>query len=79
MHEWMPLNSQWLVLKIGGADFLCCWATDSIWLECAESLITDSFHSDLCRALSSFRAILRVNIVVYSLLLLDLTTHYHES
>ena len=39
-HERVPLNSHWLVLRIGGADFLHCWATDSIWLERAESLIT---------------------------------------
>ena len=42
-HERVPLNSQWLVLRIGGADFLHCWATDStesISLEHAESLIT---------------------------------------
>ena len=35
-----PLNSQWLVLRIGGADFLHCLVTDSISLERAESLIT---------------------------------------
>ena len=29
-HEQMPLNSQYLVLKIGGADFIHCWVTDSI-------------------------------------------------
>ena len=29
-HERAPLNSQWLVLRIGGADFLHCWVTDSI-------------------------------------------------
>ena len=39
-HERAPLNSQWLVLRIGGADFLHCWVANSIWLECAESLIT---------------------------------------
>ena len=39
-HEWVPLNSQWLVLRIGGTNFLHCWFTDSIWLERAESLIT---------------------------------------
>ena len=39
-HERAPLNSQWLVLRIGGADFLHCWVADSIWLELAESLIT---------------------------------------
>ena len=39
-HEWVPLNSQWLVLRIGGADFLHCWVTDSILLERAGSLIT---------------------------------------
>ena len=38
-HEWVPLNSQWLILRIGGTDFLHCWVTDSISLECAESLI----------------------------------------
>ena len=26
--------------RIGGADFLHCWLANSIWLECAESLIT---------------------------------------
>ena len=31
-HEQVPLNSQWLVLRIGGGDFLHCWVTDSIWL-----------------------------------------------
>ena len=36
----MALNSQWLVLRIGGADFLHCLVADSIWLERAESLIT---------------------------------------
>ena len=35
-----PLNSQWLVLRIGGANFLHCWVANSIWLERAESLIT---------------------------------------
>ena len=39
-HERSPLNSQWLVLRIGGADFLHCWVANSIWLERAESLIT---------------------------------------
>ena len=39
-HERAPLNSQWLVLRIGGADFLHCWVADSIWLELAELLIT---------------------------------------
>ena len=33
-------NSEWLVLRIGGIDFLHCWLADSIWLECAELLIT---------------------------------------
>ena len=33
-------KSQWLVLRIGGADFLHCWVVDSVWLERAESLIT---------------------------------------
>ena len=40
VHKRTPLNSQWLVLRIGGVDFLHCWVADSIWLECAESLIT---------------------------------------
>ena len=39
-HERAPLNSQWLVLRIGGADFLHSWVANSIWLESAESLIT---------------------------------------
>ena len=40
VYERVPLNSQWLVLRIGGADFLHCWVANSIWLERAESLIT---------------------------------------
>ena len=40
VHELAPLNSQWLVLRIGGANLLHCWVADSIWLERAESLIT---------------------------------------
>ena len=39
-YEWVPLNSQWLVFRIGGANFLHCWFADSMWLERAESLIT---------------------------------------
>ena len=39
-HERASLNSQWLVLRIGGADFLHCWVADSIWLEHVKSLIT---------------------------------------
>ena len=39
-HKWMPLNSQWMVLRIGCADFFHCWVADSVWLESAESLIT---------------------------------------
>ena len=27
----------------GGADFLHCWVTDSIWLECAGLLITKQY------------------------------------
>ena len=38
-HKRTPLNSQWLVLRIAGADLLHCWVADSIWLERAESLI----------------------------------------
>ena len=38
-YKRMPLNLQWLVLRIGGTDFLHCWVADSIWLEHAESLI----------------------------------------
>ena len=34
------INLQWLVLRIGGADFLHCWLANSVWLERAESLIT---------------------------------------
>ena len=29
-HKRAPLNSQWLVLRIGDADFFHCWITDSI-------------------------------------------------
>ena len=39
-HEQVPLSLQWLVLRIGAADFLHCWVTDSMSLERAESLIT---------------------------------------
>ena len=39
-HEQGPLNLQWLVLRIGGAEFLHCWTADSIWLERVESLIS---------------------------------------
>ena len=39
-HERAPLNSQWLVLRIDGADFLHSWVADSLLLERAESLIT---------------------------------------
>ena len=39
-HKRASLNSQWLVLRIGGANFLHCWVVDSVWLEHAESLIT---------------------------------------
>ena len=35
----MGAIKQWLILKIGGVDFLHCWVTDSIWLECAESMV----------------------------------------
>ena len=31
-HERASLNSQWLVLRIGGTDFLHCWVADSVWL-----------------------------------------------
>ena len=39
-HERAPLNPQWLVLRIGGTDFLHSWVAYSILLERAESLIT---------------------------------------
>ena len=29
-HERAPLNSHWLVLRIGGADLLHCWVIGSI-------------------------------------------------
>ena len=29
VHERVPLNSQWLVLRIGGTNFLHCWVADS--------------------------------------------------
>ena len=40
VHERASLNSQRLVLRIGGEDFLHCWVVDSVWLERAEALIT---------------------------------------
>ena len=36
-HERVPYNLQWLLLRIGGADFLHCRVTNSIWLERSES------------------------------------------
>ena len=83
VHKQTPLNSQWLVLRIGDADFFHCWVTDSVWLERAESLITsDSFHGGLFRALTSFTVVLPVNnslVRHVGLLLLGPTTHYRES
>ena len=29
-HERAPLNTQWLILRIGDADFYHCWFVDSI-------------------------------------------------
>ena len=58
-HERAPLNSQWLVVRIGDADFLHCWVTDSISLERAES--SDSFNGGLFRALTNFTRVLPVN------------------
>ena len=86
VHKWEPLNSQWLVLGINGADFLHCWVANSIWLEYAELLITKliAFVGGLFRAFTNFRVVLCVKLithsfVVYSLLLLGLMTHYCES
>ena len=76
-HERAPLNLQWLVLRIGGADFLHCWAANSIWLERAES-----YNGGLFRALTSFTVVLPVNNSLVShvgLLLLGPATHYRES
>ena len=28
VHEQVPLKLQWLVLRIGGADFLHCWVAN---------------------------------------------------
>ena len=60
-HKRTQLNSQRLVLRIGGADFFHCWVADSVWLECADSLLSDSFHGSLFRALTNFRPVLPVN------------------
>ena len=54
VHERVPLNSQWLVLRIGCADFLHCWVTDSISLD-------HSFNGGLFRALTNFTPVLPVN------------------
>ena len=77
-HERVPLNLQWLVFRIGGTDFLHCWVTNFIWLECAKFLITisDSFNGGLFRVLVHSGA---HSFVAYSLLLLGPTTHYRES
>ena len=61
VHEQAPLNSQWQVLRISGADFLHCWVANSICLERAESMISDSFNGGLFRALTKFTAVLPVN------------------
>ena len=62
-HEWVPLNLQWLVLRIGGADFLDGWVANSIWLERTESLITisNSLNGSLFGALTKFTMMLCVN------------------
>ena len=71
------INSQWVVLRIGGANFLHCWFTNSIKLERTEPLITnDSFHGSLFRALTNFKVVLPVNNSVVYGLLLGLVTHY---
>ena len=59
MDKQAPLNSQWLVIRISGADFLQSWVTDSIWLEHAESLITNMVA--YLKVLANFRAVLHVN------------------
>ena len=72
-HEQVRLNLQWLVLRMGGTDFLHCWVTDSIWSECAESLIlSNSFHGSLLHGNNSL-------IHNIQLLLLGLATYYCES
>ena len=54
VHEQARLNSQWLVLRIGGTNF-------------AESLITkDSFHGCLFRAFTNFRVVLRYKYLTRS-------------
>ena len=53
-HERVPLNSQWLVLRIGGANFLHCWVADSIWLERAGSLITKQYVAFMAAYLERF-------------------------
>ena len=66
-HKQTPLNSQWLVLRIGGIDFLHCWVADS---------------GGLFRVLTSFTAALPVNnslVHCVGLLLLGPATHYRES
>ena len=40
VHKRMSLNLHWLVLRIGGANFLHYWVADSVWLERVETLIT---------------------------------------
>ena len=83
VHKQVPLNLQWLVLRIGGTNFFHCWVANSIWLERAESLITsNSFNGGLFRALTKFIAVLPVNnslFIAYSLFLLGPATHYCES
>ena len=55
----MPLNSHWLVLRIGATDFLHCWVANSIWLERVGSLITTiALHGGLFRAFRNFIVVL---------------------
>ena len=31
-HKQVPLNLQWMALRINGTNFLQCWITDSIYI-----------------------------------------------
>ena len=53
-----PLNSQWLVLRIDGTDFLHCWVANSVWLEHAELVIALMVAY---LEFTNFKAVLHVN------------------
>ena len=43
VHKWASIKLQWLVLRIGGTDFLHCWVVDSILLEHADNVFMAAY------------------------------------